>query len=98
MGETFVVNRLDLKKMLTMLGMSDKNIDTLEASINKMHRHVDAVTFAGMLQKYGLGVESTKNVLRRLGIDDVTITKILNALDEERISSSYGRVVEVNVI
>jgi ribosomal protein S13 len=98
MGETFVVNRLDLKKMLTMLGMSDKNIDTLEASINKMHRHVDAVTFAGMLQKYGLGAESTKNVLRRLGIDDVTITKILNALDEERISSSYGRVVEVNVI
>jgi len=98
MGETFVVNRLDLKKMLTMLGMSDKNIDTLEASINKMHRHVDAVTFAGMLQKYGLGVESAKNVLRRLGIDDVTITKILNALDEERISSSYGRVVEVNVI
>ncbi|MGC8586921.1 MAG: hypothetical protein ACP5K9_01370 [Candidatus Micrarchaeia archaeon] len=97
MGETFIVNRLDLKKMLTMLGMSDKNIDTLEASINKMHRHVDAVTFAGMLQKYGLGQESVKNVLRRLGIDDVTITKILNALDEERINASYGRVVEVNV-
>ncbi len=97
MGETFIVNRLDLRRMLTLLGVGDKNIDALESSLAKMHRHVNAVAFAGMLQKIGLKSNDIINIFRRIGIDDVKITAIMNNLDEEKINQAYGRVVKLVV-
>lgn len=95
MGLSYTVNRIELKRTLTILGVSEKNIDDLLAELNKMHRHVNAVSFAGMLQKIGLKNEDIGDVLRRIGIDDITITSIFNVLDEEKIKSTYGRVVEI---
>lgn len=97
MGATFTINRIALKRMLTVLQLSEKSIDELLANLNKMHRHVNAVAFAGMLQRLGLKSESIANVLRRVGIDDITISSIFNMLDEERIKSAYGRIVEIYV-
>jgi hypothetical protein len=97
LGETFIINRLDLKKMLTMLKVSDKNIDELESNLNRLHRHVDAVAFVGMLQKLGLKQGDITNILRRIGIDDISITDILTAIDEEKISATFGKVVVLNV-
>ncbi|MDE1869460.1 MAG: hypothetical protein KGH71_00545 [Candidatus Micrarchaeota archaeon] len=97
MGATFVVNRLELKKMLTMLKVSDKTIDELEANLNRLHRHVNAVSFAGMLQKVGLKQADVTNVFRRMGIDDISITEIFNALDEEKINETFGKIVVLTV-
>jgi hypothetical protein len=97
LGTTFTVNRIALKRMLTVLQLSEKSIDELLANLNKQHRHVNAVAFAGMLQRLGLKSESIANVLRRVGIDDITISSIFNMLDEERIKSAYGRIVEIYV-
>ncbi len=83
--------------MLTILGVGDKNIDSLESSLAKMHRHANAVAFAGMLQKAGLRQDDIINIFRRIGIDDVKITAIMNNLDEEKINQAYGRVVELVV-
>ena len=95
MGATFTVNRIALKRMLTVMMLSERSIDELIASLNKMHRHANAVAFAGMLQRLGLKSDSIANVLRRIGIDDITISSIFNVLDEERIKSAYGRSVEI---
>ncbi|MDE1845689.1 MAG: hypothetical protein KGH53_00170 [Candidatus Micrarchaeota archaeon] len=97
MGATFVVNRLELKRMLTMLKVSDKTIDELEANLNRLHRHVNAVSFAGMLQKVGLKQNDITNVFRRMGIDDINITEIFNALDEEKINETFGKIVVLTV-
>ncbi|MDE1824808.1 MAG: hypothetical protein KGH61_02200 [Candidatus Micrarchaeota archaeon] len=97
MPGTFALNRIDLKKMLTMLKVSEKGIDQLEASLNRMHRHVNAVAFAGMLEKLGLRQEDITNIFRRMGIDDVSITEVFNALDEERINETFGKVVVLKV-
>ncbi|MDE1762399.1 MAG: hypothetical protein KGH59_04445 [Candidatus Micrarchaeota archaeon] len=97
MGETFVVNRIDLRRMLTMLKVSDKNIDQLEANLNRLHRHVNAVAFAGMLQKLGLKQGDITNIFRRMGVDDVSITNIFNALDEQRINETLGKIVVLSV-
>jgi hypothetical protein len=83
--------------MLTILGVGDKNIDSLESNLAKMHRHANAVAFAGMLQKAGLRQDDIINIFRRIGIDDVKITAIMNNLDEEKINQAYGRVVELVV-
>lgn len=95
MGATFTISRIELKRMLTTLGVSERKIDELTAELNKMRRHANAVTFAGMLQKAGLKAEDAANVLRRIGIDDITINNIFNTLEEERIKSAYGKVVDL---
>ncbi|MEM3781465.1 MAG: hypothetical protein QXT43_00680 [Candidatus Micrarchaeaceae archaeon] len=83
--------------MLTIMGMSEKSIQEMLAELNKLHRHVNAVSFAGMLEKSGMKTEQVINVLRRIGIDDVTITNVLNMLDEEKIKKEYGRLVELEL-
>lgn len=97
MGATFTVNRIELKRILTLLGISERSIDELIAELNKMHRHANAVTFAGMLQKAGVKEMDMANVFRRIGIDDITISNIFNTLEEDRIKNAYGRVVDLSI-
>lgn len=95
MGLTFTVNRIELKKMLTVLGVSERSADEMLSELNKRHKHANAVAFAGMLQKVGLKNDDISNMLRRIGIDDITISNVINTLDEDRIRSAYGRIVEI---
>jgi hypothetical protein len=97
MGVSFTVTRIELKRMLTVLGVSERSIDEMLSQLNKMHRHVNVVMFAGMLQKIGLKNDNVSNILRRMGIDDVTLVNVLNTLDEERIKSAYGRIVDISL-
>ncbi len=97
MQGTFIISRIDLKKTLLSLGISDASVEGMLNMLNKSHRHVNAVVFVGMLQKLGLKSRSITNILRRMGVDDTTITEISNALDEEKIQSTYGKVVELIV-
>lgn len=83
--------------MLTMLKVSDKSIDELEANLNRLHRHVNAVSFAGMLQKLGLKQNDITNVFRRMGINDISITEIFNSLDEQKINETFGKIVVLKV-
>jgi ribulose 1,5-bisphosphate carboxylase large subunit-like protein len=62
-----------------------------------MHRHANAVFFAGLLQKAGLKQEDVAKVLRRIGIDDINMTSIFSMLEEEKIKNAYGRVVEMSL-
>ncbi len=97
MGQSFTVNRIELKRMLTVLGVAERSADEMLAQLNKMHRHANAVVFAGMLQKIGLKGDDISNMFRRIGVDDITIANVLNNLDEERIKNAYGKVVEISV-
>ncbi len=95
MGNTFIINRIELKRVLTVFGISERNIDALLSELNKMHKHANAVIFAGMRQKLGMKSDDIANVLRRIGVDDITIANIFNTIDEERIKNTYGRIVEL---
>ena len=97
MAESFSISRVGLKKELIALGAKDMSVEAFLASLDKMHRHINVILFAGMLRKIGLRQYDIGNILRRMGIDDVTIVSIFNALDEERIQSTFGKVVELKV-
>ncbi len=92
-----MVKRIELKRMLTVLGVSERSIDGFLAELNKMHKHANVVAFSGMLQKMGLRNDDIANVLRRVGLDDIAISNTFNMLDEEKIKSAYGRVVEISL-
>lgn len=97
MQGTYVINKLTLKKTLTSLGVSDNTANGFLAALNKMNRHVNAVTFVGLLEKLGLKQQDISNILRRVGVDDVTITEIFSAFDEQKIQNMLGKVVELKV-
>ncbi|MGC8628680.1 MAG: hypothetical protein ACP5T4_00510 [Candidatus Micrarchaeia archaeon] len=97
MGATFAVSRHALQRMLVLLGVSDKTVQELLGELNKQHRHINAIAFAGLLEKIGLKPEQVVNILRRIGIDDVTITNIMNGLDEEKIKKEYGKLVDLEL-
>jgi hypothetical protein len=83
--------------MLTALGISDGAAEGVLNTMNKMHRHANVVFFVDMLEKLGLKQNDINNILRRIGVDDASIAEIFNVLDEERIQSSFGKVVELTV-
>ncbi len=97
MPDTIIINRLDLRKMLVLLKVSEKSIDELEARVNKQRRHINAVVLAGMLQKLGLKQDDIKNIFLRIGISDISINNILNAVDEQKITASFGRIVNLTL-
>ena len=97
MPGSFNVSRIDLKKMLTALGIGEGAAEELVNKLNKMHRHVNVIFFVDMLEKLGLRQYDINNILRRIGIDDTTIAEVFNILDEERIKSTFGRLVKLEV-
>ena len=97
MKKTFIVNKIDIKKMLSSLNVSPGSIEAMLSIIEKSHRHVDAIAFVGMLEKLGIKSSDIENILRRIGVDDTRIVEIFNTLDEERIEATFGKVAELNV-
>lgn len=95
--KTFVISKIDIKKMLSSLSISPGNIEAMLGIIEKSHRHVDAIAFVGMLEKLGLKPSDIENIFRRIGIDDARIVEIFNALDEEKIEAAFGKVAELKV-
>ncbi len=91
------VKKLDLKKMVTSLGISDASTESLLARLDKMHKHVDAVSFVGMLEKLGIKQKDIANILRRIGLNDTSIVEIFNMLDEEKIEETFGKIMHLRV-
>lgn len=97
MPGSFMVTSVALKKMLTSLGVSTAAAESTVNALNKMHRHVNVVFFVDMLEKLGIKKYDINNILRRIGIDDATIAEVFNVLDEERIQSTFGKIVKLEV-
>lgn len=98
MAATFTVSRVEIKRMLASLGIADKRIDELLSGMDKSHRHVNVATLVRMLQNTGIRQRDVANILRRIGIDDISIAKVFDVIDEARINEAFGRVVEINVV
>ena len=95
--ETFTINRVELRRVLTGVGVSEKGMQALFAAMEKAHRHINIIAFVGMLEKAGLDRDESSNVFRRLNMDDVTIKKAFDMVDEERINSETGRLYDVSL-
>lgn len=97
MQGTFTISKINIKKMLATFGVGENAVNNLLSSMNKLNRNVNVISFVGMLEKIGLKQNEISNILRRIGIDDITIRDILNTFDEEKIESTFGKVVELRV-
>jgi hypothetical protein len=83
--------------MITSLGVSEISTDSLLAKLDKLHRHIDAVGFVGMLEKLGLKQKDISNIMRRMGMNDTKIIEIFNMLDEAKIETTFGKITELRL-
>ncbi|HUC38685.1 MAG TPA: hypothetical protein VL944_00970 [Candidatus Acidoferrum sp.] len=89
---TFIISRIELRKILSAYGVTEKKMDELFSNMEKAHRHIDAVQFIGLLGRAGLSRERSVNVLRRINMNDIMIEQLLDMADESRISAETGRL------
>ena len=88
--DTFIVSRLELRQILIALGVSEKNITSLLAAMDKAHRHTNIIIFANLLEKMGVDRDKMANLFRRMGMDDVSINNAFRMVDENKISAETG--------
>ncbi|MCL4381807.1 hypothetical protein M1614_02410 [Candidatus Marsarchaeota archaeon] len=94
---TFTISRIELRRILTSYKVPEKNITSLIVSMEKAHRHINIIMFASLLEKAGMKHDKISNIFRRIGMDDVSINKAMNIIDEEKISSEAGRIYNVTL-
>lgn len=95
--DTFIISRLELRQVLITLGVSERDITNLLASLDKAHRHTNIIIFANLLEKLGIDRDKMANVFRRMGMDDVTINNAFRMVDENKISAETGRLYEATI-
>lgn len=95
--DTFTISRQELRRILTVYKVDETSITKLFSDMEKAHRHVNAIAFAGMLEKINMKRDAISNVLRRLGMDDVNITEIINGMDEQKMLAESGRIFEATI-
>ena len=97
MAGTYVINKIELKRILNSFGINIRSVEGTLGALDKMHKNVNAIEFAKMLFGLGLKQVQVETILRRIGIDDLAISDIFDRIDEDKIHQSFGRVVELGV-
>ena len=97
MAGTFAINKIELERILSSFKVSEKNTESILAQLDRMHKHVNVIMFTDMLQNVGLKRNDIVNLLRRAGIDDVTISNIFDVLEEEKIKNTFGKLIELKI-
>jgi hypothetical protein len=93
-SNTFTIARNELRRVLTIFGMGEKSIQALFSSMEKSHRHINALSLAAALEKSGMDRDKSANIFRRLGLDDLTINEVFETLDEQRVTAETGRIYD----
>ncbi|MGI0100543.1 MAG: hypothetical protein ACREBH_02385 [Candidatus Micrarchaeaceae archaeon] len=95
--DTFIISRPELRQVLIALGIKERDIGNLITAMDKAHRHTNIIVFVNLLEKLGIDRDKVSNVLRRMGMDDVTITNAFRMVDESKISAETGRLYDASI-
>lgn len=96
--QSFTISRNDMRKILVGLGMTEKTILALFGVLDKAHRHINAIALVTTVERMGLDREMSIRLLRRLGMDDITINNIFRMVDESKINAEIGRVYDAKIV
>ena len=94
---TFTISRVELRRVLVAYGVSEKNITALFSNMEKAHRHINVIQFTALLEKAGLTRDKITNVYRRLNMNDILISEVLNMVDESKITAETGRLYSASI-
>jgi intein/homing endonuclease len=94
MPKSFPKEKVEFKKRLREMGLTDEKIEEIAKIIEKKARHIDAVDLVVELERRGVDRAAITSFYRELGIDDPTIVNIFAAADKRRAG---GEVTHVTI-
>ncbi len=94
MPKSFPKEKVEFKKRLREMGLTDEKIEEIARMIEKKARHIDAVDLVIELERRGVDRAAITSFYRELGIDDPTIINIFAAADKKRAG---GEVTHVTI-
>ncbi len=94
---TFTVSRLELRRILAAYGLSENRINEVFGNLEKEHRHINIVQLVNLLEKEGMSRDRITNIFRRLNMNDILISEVLNMADESKISAEIGRLYSATI-
>jgi len=95
MAKSYPFESRDLKSKLRNFGLTDTHIEEIAHLFDKSNRHMDAISFAIMLERYGLSRVNIISILKDIGIDDSTIINIFTKADFVKLGMEDKEITQV---
>jgi intein/homing endonuclease len=92
MPKSFPKEKVEFKKRLREMGLTDEKIEEIAKMIEKKARHIDAVDLVIELERRGVDRAAITSFYRELGIDDPTIVNIFAAADRKKAGGEITHV------
>jgi hypothetical protein len=95
MAGTVSFEKEELKKKLRGYGLDEVHIEEIVELFNKKNKHVDAISFVILLERYGIARVNITAFLKDIGIDDSTIINIFSKADFKRLGIGDRDITQV---
>jgi hypothetical protein len=95
MAKSYKFEANEMKRRLRDFGISDGNIEGIAHSFDKSNKHLDAISFAIMLERYGVSRINIVSFLKDIGIDDSTIINIFTKADFVKLGMEDKEITQV---
>ena len=97
MGKSVVFLKEELRRRMRQYGLSEERIEELSRTFEKFNKHIDAISFVIMVERFGLDRRGITEFLKDVGIDDITIINIFCKDDLKKTELTGSREIS-NVI
>jgi len=84
-GKTLSFERDELRRKLRVFGLSEEKIEEITSAFDKANRHLDAVDFVIMLERYDVDRNDITGFLKDLGVEDSIIISIFSEADYKKL-------------
>ncbi len=96
-GNSYSISKREIKRALIAYGVKEPDIEAFVADAERKHMHMNVIAFVLLLEKVSLSRNKIVQIMRRIGIDDIKISKVLDMVDEEKMLAQAGHIYKARV-
>jgi len=93
---SFEKNVLRLK--LKDLGLNDNQIEEAMSAMDRKNKHIDVVSFAMLIERFGVQREKLYYFLKANGVEDPTLITVFSRVDLKKAGLDEDKVQEVVLV
>jgi len=95
MPQSFQFEKPALRLKLKDLGLSDTQLEEMMSLFDQKSRHVDVITFATSVERFGIPRDRLYAFLKTVGADDPTLINVFSRADLKKAGLDEGKIQEV---
>jgi len=95
MAEAFAFEKPALRLKLKGLGLNDVQLEEMMALFDQRSRHMDILSLALAIERYGIGRDAIYAFLKGIGVDDPTLMNVFSRADLKKAGLDEGKIQEV---